>query len=73
MTERCLSSDSIKASSGDISPYDNNSPDLSGGLLWKYTEDSSVLTDHVPEQNKLSGCSKDRSGSTSPSTFTDKG
>ncbi|XP_058469180.1 rho GTPase-activating protein 6-like isoform X1 [Solea solea] len=75
LTERCLSSDCIKVSSGEVSPYDNNSPDLSDGLLWKYTEDSSPLSDTVlslSEQYKLSFHSKDRSGSTSPTTSTDK-
>ena len=61
-TERRLSSDS-KASSGEVSPYDNNSPVLSDGPLWKYTEGTSPLSDRVPP---LSGNSKDRPGSTSP-------
>ncbi|XP_040913768.1 rho GTPase-activating protein 6-like isoform X2 [Toxotes jaculatrix] len=73
-SERCLSSDSIKASSGEVSPYDNNSPVLSDGLLWKYPEDSSPYSDRVPRlgQYKLSGHSKDESGSTSPTLSTDK-
>ncbi|XP_019945208.1 rho GTPase-activating protein 6-like isoform X2 [Paralichthys olivaceus] len=61
-TERCLSRDS-KAWSGEVSPYDNNSPVLSDGPLWKYPEDRSPLSDRVP---RLSAHSKDRSGSTSP-------
>ncbi|XP_040005395.1 rho GTPase-activating protein 6-like isoform X2 [Xiphias gladius] len=75
LTERCLSSEFIKASSGDVSPYDNNSPVLSDGLLWKHPEDSSPLSDRVPRlstQYKLSGHSKDGSGSTSPTLSTDK-
>ncbi|XP_053296498.1 rho GTPase-activating protein 6 isoform X1 [Pleuronectes platessa] len=60
--ERRLSGES-KASSGEVSPYDNNSPVLSDGPLWKYPEDRSPLSDRVP---RLSANSKDRSGSTSP-------
>ncbi|XP_035532952.1 rho GTPase-activating protein 6 isoform X2 [Morone saxatilis] len=75
LTERCLSNDSIKASSGELSPYDNNSPVLSDPLLFKYPEDSSPLSDSIPGlsgQYKLSGRSKDGSGSTSPTLSTDK-
>ncbi|XP_022596297.1 rho GTPase-activating protein 6-like isoform X1 [Seriola dumerili] len=75
LTERCLSSDSIKASSGEVSPYDNNSPVLSDGLLWKYPEDTSPLSDRVFKlsgQYKDSGHSKDGSGSTSPTLSTSK-
>ncbi|GAA6228752.1 rho GTPase-activating protein 6-like [Lates japonicus] len=73
--DRRLSSVSIKASSGEVSPYDNNSPVLSDRLLWKYPDDSSPLSDRVPRlsgQCKLRGHSKDRSGSTSPTLSTDK-
>ncbi|KAG7227647.1 hypothetical protein INR49_029408 [Caranx melampygus] len=75
LTERCLSSDSIKASSGEVSPYDNNSPVLSDGLLWKFPEDSIPLSDRffkLSGQYKHSGNSKDGSGSTSPSLSTNK-
>ncbi|XP_041806439.1 rho GTPase-activating protein 6-like isoform X2 [Chelmon rostratus] len=76
LTERCLSNDSIKASSGEVSPYDNNSPVLSDRLLCEYPEDSSLLSGRIPRlsrQFKLSGNSKDGSGSTSPTLSTDKG
>ncbi|KAM7407360.1 hypothetical protein PAMA_003198 [Pampus argenteus] len=66
LTERCLSNDSIKASSGDLSPYDNNSPVLSDRLL--LTADSSPLS----VQYKFSGHSKEGSGNTSPVFSTDK-
>nr|XP_046261104.1 rho GTPase-activating protein 6-like isoform X2 [Scatophagus argus] len=76
LTERCFSSDSIKASSGDVSPYDNNSPVLSDRLLCKYPECNSPLFDRIPRlspdsmQHKLS-C-KHGSGSSSPILSTDK-
>lgn len=76
LTDRRLSNDSIKASSGEVSPYDNNSPVLSDGLLYKFPEDSSPMSDRIPrlsKQHKLSGHSKDRSGSTSPTLSIDKG
>lgn len=75
LTDRCLSSDSIKASSGEVSPYDNNSPVLSDQLLCNFPEDSSPLSDRIPRlsrQQKLSGHSKDRSGSTSPTLSADR-
>ncbi|XP_037345162.2 rho GTPase-activating protein 6-like isoform X1 [Pungitius pungitius] len=73
-TERCVSNDSIEASSGEVSPYDNNSPVLSDRLLCKYPEDSSLSERHprLSGQYKLSSCSKDGSGSTSPTLSTDK-
>ncbi|TKS67144.1 Rho GTPase-activating protein 6 [Collichthys lucidus] len=74
LTERRLSNDSIKASSGEVSPYDNNSPVLSDRLLGKYPEDSSPLSNGIPRlsrQHRLS--SQDGSGSTSPTLSTDKG
>ncbi|KAE8299260.1 Rho GTPase-activating protein 6 [Larimichthys crocea] len=73
LTERRLSNDSIKASSGEVSPYDNNSPVLSDRLLCKYPEDSSPLSNGIPRlsrQHRLS--SQDGSGSTSPTLSTDK-
>ncbi|XP_070694495.1 rho GTPase-activating protein 6-like [Pempheris klunzingeri] len=75
LTERRLSNDSIKASSGEVSPYDNNSPVLSDQLLCKYPENSSPLSDRIPKspgQYKHRGQSKDGSGSTSPTLSTDK-
>lgn len=74
-TERCVSNDSIEASSGEVSPYDNNSPVLSDRLLCKYPEDSG-LSERDPRlsgQFKLSSRSKDGSGSASPTLSTDKG
>lgn len=59
----------MKASSGEVSPYDNNSPILSDQLLCKFGEDSCSLSDRVSrlsEQYKLSDHSKDESESTSP-------
>ncbi|XP_040057268.2 rho GTPase-activating protein 6 isoform X2 [Gasterosteus aculeatus] len=73
-TERCVSNDSIEASSGEVSPYDNNSPVLSDRLLCKYPEDSG-LSERDPRlsgQFKLSSRSKDGSGSASPTLSTDK-
>uniref|UniRef100_A0A668AJA1 Rho GTPase activating protein 6 n=1 Tax=Myripristis murdjan TaxID=586833 RepID=A0A668AJA1_9TELE len=45
--ERHLSSDSNKASSGEVSPYDNNSPVLSDQLLRKCQGSSSLLDKSV--------------------------
>ncbi|XP_034549819.1 rho GTPase-activating protein 6-like isoform X2 [Notolabrus celidotus] len=72
LTDRCLSNDSIKASSGEVSPYDNNSPVLSDRLLCKHLEDSGPLTDRLSGQFKHSSWSKHGSGSTSPTLSTDK-
>lgn len=76
LTERCLSNDSIKASSGEVSPYENNSPVLSDELQCKYPADSSALPNRTPRlsrQYKLTGCSKEGSGKTSPTVSTNKG
>lgn len=73
LTDRRLSSDSHKPSSGEVSPYDNNSPVLSDRPRFKYTEDGSLLSDRVPRQDKLRDQSKDNSGSTSPTLSTNKG
>lgn len=76
LTDRCLSNDSIKASSGEVSPYDNNSPVLSDRLLCKHFEDSGPLPDSISRlsgQFKRSSWSKHGSGSTSPTLSTDKG
>ncbi|XP_061580426.1 rho GTPase-activating protein 6-like [Cololabis saira] len=75
LTERCLSDDSLKASSGEVSPYDNNSPVLSDRLLCKYPGDNSLISESRPRhsrQSKLRGHSKDGSGSSSPTFSTDK-
>ncbi|XP_034741530.1 rho GTPase-activating protein 6-like isoform X2 [Etheostoma cragini] len=75
LPKRCFFNDSIKVSSGEVTPYDNNSPVLSGGLLCNFPADSSSLSDRVPRpsgQYKLSGHCQDGSGSTSPTLSTDK-
>ncbi|MEQ2251486.1 hypothetical protein ILYODFUR_011396 [Ilyodon furcidens] len=75
LTESCMSSDSLKASSGEVSPYDNNSPVLSDRLLLKDIEDSSLISDRDPirpRQYKLSDHSKDGSGGTSPTLSANK-
>ncbi|XP_047227575.1 rho GTPase-activating protein 6-like isoform X2 [Girardinichthys multiradiatus] len=75
LTESCMSSDSLKASSGEVSPYDNNSPVLSDRLLLKDIEDSSLNSDRdpiCPRQYKLSDHSKDGSGGTSPTLSANK-
>lgn len=66
LTERCSSSVSIKASTGEVSPYDNNSPVLSDGLLGEYPEDSSRFSHRVPKQHKVTDHSREGSGRTSP-------
>lgn len=56
LSGRRSSSDSNKASSGEVSPYDNNSPVLSDRLLCQCQGDSSPLSDRlfrVPEQYTL--------------------
>ncbi|XP_041663778.1 rho GTPase-activating protein 6-like [Cheilinus undulatus] len=75
LTDRRLSNDSIKASSGEVSPYDNNSPVLSDRQLGKHLEDSGQLSDRISRlsgQLKVRGCSQDDSGSISPTLSTDK-
>lgn len=67
LTGRCSSSDSVKASSGEVSPYDNNSP-----LLYEYPADGDALADAAPvfSPTRQHG---ERSRGTSPSLSTDKG
>lgn len=75
LPERCSSNESLKASSGEVSPYDNNSPVLSNRLLCQYAEDNSPFSDRharFSENYKVEGLSKDGSGSTSPTLSTDK-
>uniref|UniRef100_A0A8K9XA69 Rho GTPase activating protein 6 n=1 Tax=Oncorhynchus mykiss TaxID=8022 RepID=A0A8K9XA69_ONCMY len=63
LRERRCSSDSNKASSGDVSPYDNNSPVLPERLLSQPQEDRNLLSDRlfrVPEQYTLVGHVKGR-------------
>ncbi|KAG7463738.1 hypothetical protein MATL_G00179910 [Megalops atlanticus] len=58
LTQRRCSSDSNKASSGEVSPYDNNSPVLSDHLPPQHQGDSSPGTDglfHTPEHYTLPG------------------
>ncbi|XP_010882791.1 rho GTPase-activating protein 6 isoform X1 [Esox lucius] len=58
LTERRCSSDSYKASSGEVSPYDNNSPVLSERLLSQAQNDSSPLSDrffHL-QVGQVKGC-----------------
>ncbi|XP_071004778.1 rho GTPase-activating protein 6-like isoform X2 [Oncorhynchus clarkii lewisi] len=76
LRERRCSSDSNKASSGDVSPYDNNSPVLPERLLSQPQEDRNLLSDRlfrVPEQYTLVGHVKGRPSITchSPSTGKD--
>uniref|UniRef100_A0A673C8G5 Rho GTPase activating protein 6 n=1 Tax=Sphaeramia orbicularis TaxID=375764 RepID=A0A673C8G5_9TELE len=73
LTERHLSSDSVKASSGEVSPYDNNSPVLTDRLMCKYPEDDSPFSATV---TTLSGHFKPKgasSGKSSPTLSADKG
>lgn len=71
-TERCSSSDSVKASSGEVSPYDNNSPLLSDGPLYEYPADSDAFADASPVFSPPRQ-HDEHSGGTSPSLSTDKG
>uniref|UniRef100_A0A673X6G4 Rho GTPase activating protein 6 n=1 Tax=Salmo trutta TaxID=8032 RepID=A0A673X6G4_SALTR len=71
LTERRCSSDSNKASSADVSPYEINSPVLSECLLSQDQGDSSPLSDRlfkVPEQYTLvghvKGCTSDSHSTT---------
>ncbi|MGH0121343.1 UNVERIFIED_CONTAM: hypothetical protein FKN15_032986 [Acipenser sinensis] len=73
--ERHSSTDS-KASSGEVSPYDNNSPVLSERLLFQKQEDISPSSDKlfkVPEQYTLVGHLKSKSKDLSPGLRTGKG
>ncbi|KAM4609300.1 rho GTPase-activating protein 6 [Polymixia lowei] len=73
LSERRLSSDSNKASSGEVSPYDNNSPVLSDRLLCECQGDGSPLSDRVfslSGQNTIGGHSEDRPGDTCHSPYT---
>ncbi|XP_076026245.1 rho GTPase-activating protein 6 [Genypterus blacodes] len=74
LTDRCFSSDSIKASSGEVSPYDNNSPVLSDRLLCKCQEDRSPHSSRprLLRQHSLRGLSQDRLDDSSISLSTAK-
>lgn len=63
LTGRCLSTDSIKASSGEVSPYDNNSPVFSNHLMCEFPGDSSSLSSKPRDHS---------SGNSSPALSTDK-
>ncbi|XP_041128228.1 rho GTPase-activating protein 6-like isoform X1 [Polyodon spathula] len=72
--ERHSSTDS-KASSGEVSPYDNNSPVLSERLLFQKKEDISPSLDKlfkVPEQYVLVGHLKSKSKDLSPGQWAGK-
>ncbi|TNN04254.1 hypothetical protein fugu_001283 [Takifugu bimaculatus] len=71
LNERRLSSDSTKVSSGDVSPYDNNSPVLSDGLVEKYPDDSDPFAHSVPRLS-ITVHSPEGSSRNSPTLSTDK-
>nr|XP_014345281.1 PREDICTED: rho GTPase-activating protein 6 [Latimeria chalumnae] len=72
---RHSSTDSNKLSSGEVSPYDNNSPVLSDRLLLSRHEDISPSCEKlfkVPEQYTLVGHLKSKSRDSSPGPWTGK-
>uniref|UniRef100_UPI00398F27AB rho GTPase-activating protein 6 isoform X2 n=1 Tax=Pristiophorus japonicus TaxID=55135 RepID=UPI00398F27AB len=72
---RHSSTDSNKISSGEVSPYDNNSPVLSDRLLMQRTDDLSPGSEKlykVPEQYALVGHLKSKSRDSSPISWPDK-
>ncbi|XP_064165904.1 rho GTPase-activating protein 6-like isoform X2 [Anguilla rostrata] len=74
--ERHSSSDSNKASSGEVSPYDNNSPVLSDRLPQPHQGEGSPRVDRlfrVPEQYTLVGHVKGRTKDSPPAQWTGKG
>ncbi|KAJ8004617.1 hypothetical protein DPEC_G00138140 [Dallia pectoralis] len=75
LNQRRCSSDSYKASSGEVSPYDNNSPVLPGRLLSLAPDDSGSLSDRffaVPEHNPLVGQVQDCPSDNSQLPSTDQ-
>ncbi|XP_067896470.1 rho GTPase-activating protein 6 isoform X2 [Heterodontus francisci] len=73
---RHSSTDSNKISSGEVSPYDNNSPVLSDRLLVQRPDDLSPGSEKlykVPEQYALVGHLKSKSGDSSPVSWPEKG
>ncbi|KAJ8253193.1 hypothetical protein GJAV_G00210130 [Gymnothorax javanicus] len=76
LSERHSSSDSNKASSGEVSPYDNNSPVLSDRLLQPHQgESDSPRGDRlfrVPEQYTLVGHIKGRTKENTPGQWAAK-
>uniref|UniRef100_A0A8C6U2M5 Rho GTPase activating protein 6 n=1 Tax=Neogobius melanostomus TaxID=47308 RepID=A0A8C6U2M5_9GOBI len=63
LTGRCLSNDSIKASSGEVSPYDNNSPIFGNHLMCEFPGNSTSLSSKPRDHS---------SGNSSPVLCTDK-
>ncbi|XP_062906001.1 rho GTPase-activating protein 6-like isoform X1 [Mobula hypostoma] len=73
---RHSSTDSNKMSSGEVSPYDNNSPVLTDRLLVQKADDLSPSSDKlykVPEQYALVGHLKSKSRDSSPVSWPEKG
>ncbi|XP_038658485.1 rho GTPase-activating protein 6-like isoform X2 [Scyliorhinus canicula] len=73
---RHSSTDSNRISSGEVSPYDNNSPVLSDRLLMQRQDDHSPGSEKlykVPEQYALVGHLKSKSGDSSPVLCPEKG
>lgn len=76
MEGRHSSTDSNKASSGDVSPYDNNSPVLSERSLMAMQEDVALSSDKlykVPEQYMLVGHLQSKSREHLPGSWAGKG
>lgn len=72
LNERRLSSNSTKVSSGDVSPYDNNSPVLSDGLMGKYPDHSDPFAHSAPRLSFTVHSTEGSSGNP-PTLSTDKG
>ncbi|XP_069745892.1 rho GTPase-activating protein 6-like isoform X11 [Narcine bancroftii] len=73
---RHSSTDSNKISSGEVSPYDNNSPVLTDRLLVQRSDDLSPASEKlykVPEQYALVGHLKSKSRDSSPVSCPEKG
>ncbi|XP_051870787.1 rho GTPase-activating protein 6-like isoform X1 [Pristis pectinata] len=73
---RHSSTDSNKMSSGEVSPYDNNSPVLTDRLLVQRPDDLSPGSEKlykVPEQYALVGHLKSKSRDSSPISWPEKG
>lgn len=67
-SERRSSSESVEARSGDVSPYDNNSPLLPDGAPDRHRAHGEAPSGSSPPSRRA-----ERSGGTSPSPSTDKG
>lgn len=73
---RRSSTDSNKISSGEVSPYDNNSPVLTDRLFVQRPDDLSTGSEKlykVPEQYTLVGHLKSKSRDSSPVSWPEKG